>query len=84
MNQSSVSYWLDQLRRKFDDQLFTRSGAGVVATARAERLMPQARELLSALSKGIQIQLFQGFFIRAFAVEITRNQLGGTMARTAT
>ncbi|ASJ73149.1 LysR family transcriptional regulator [Granulosicoccus antarcticus] len=54
MNQSTVSYWLDQLRRKFDDQLFTRSGAGVVATARAEQLMPQARELLNALSTFVE------------------------------
>ncbi len=50
MNQSTVSYWLDQLRRKFDDPLFTRAGAGVVATARAEQLIPQARDLLKALN----------------------------------
>ncbi|MGQ7844686.1 LysR family transcriptional regulator [Granulosicoccus sp. 3-233] len=59
MNQSTVSYWLEQLRRKFDDPLFTRSGSGVVATARAERLMPQARDLLNALNTLVEPDVYE-------------------------
>lgn len=46
MNQSSVSYALDKLRRAFDDQLFFRSGQGVLATQRAHELYDRVTQLL--------------------------------------
>ncbi|MEM7193824.1 MAG: LysR family transcriptional regulator [Pseudomonadota bacterium] len=49
LNQSTVSYWLDQLRKRFDDPLFVRSGKGVKPTKRAESLVPLAKEVLRKL-----------------------------------
>ncbi|WP_417839997.1 LysR family transcriptional regulator [Tritonibacter scottomollicae] len=46
MNQSTVSYWLDILRKRMDDPLFVRVGNGVEPTERAKALIPQAREVL--------------------------------------
>lgn len=49
VTQSAVSHLLDKLRAITGDPLFVKSGRGIVATARAEKLALQARELLSAL-----------------------------------
>ena len=49
VTQSAVSHLLDKLRAITGDPLFVKSGRGIVATARAEALGAQARELLSAL-----------------------------------
>ena len=49
MNQSTVSYWLDLLRRRLDDPLFVRSGNGVEPTERARALFGPARETLRML-----------------------------------
>jgi len=49
VTQSAVSHLLDKLRAITGDPLFVKSGRGIVATARAEKLAQQARELLSAL-----------------------------------
>lgn len=49
VTQSAVSHLLDKLRVITQDPLFVKSGRGIVATARAEKLAAQARELLSAL-----------------------------------
>lgn len=46
MNQSTVSYWLDQLRARTGDQLFVRSGNGVTPTERAKALFPEAEAAL--------------------------------------
>ena len=49
MNQSTVSYGLDALRKRLGDPLFVRSGQGVEPTARARALLPAAREALRNL-----------------------------------
>lgn len=51
VTQSAVSHLLDKLREIVGDPLFVKSGRGIVATARAEALAPQARELLAALER---------------------------------
>lgn len=49
MHQSTISYGLDRLREQLGDKLFVRSGQGVIATARTEELIEQARGLLHQL-----------------------------------
>lgn len=49
MNQSTVSYWLDLLRKRLDDPLYFRAGNGVRPTERAKALLPVARETLRQL-----------------------------------
>lgn len=51
VTQSAVSHLLDKLRGITDDALFVKSGRGIVATARADALAAQARELLSQLER---------------------------------
>lgn len=51
VTQSAVSHLLDKLRGIVGDPLFVKSGRGIVPTARAEALAPQARELLDALQR---------------------------------
>jgi DNA-binding transcriptional LysR family regulator len=51
VTQSAVSHQLDKLRAIAGDPLFVKSGRGVVATAHAEALAGQARELLSAMER---------------------------------
>lgn len=51
VTQSAVSHLLDKLRAITGDPLFVKSGRGVVATARAEQLAGEARELLLALER---------------------------------
>jgi DNA-binding transcriptional LysR family regulator len=46
VTQSAVSHLLDKLRAITGDPLFVKSGRGIVATARAEELAAQARDLL--------------------------------------
>lgn len=54
VTQSAVSHLLDKLRAITGDPLFVKSGRGIVATARAEALAPQARELLHTLRQFAQ------------------------------
>jgi DNA-binding transcriptional LysR family regulator len=49
VSQSAVSHLLDKLRTITGDPLFVKSGRGIVATARAEQLADQARELLTSM-----------------------------------
>lgn len=49
VTQSAVSHQLDKLRAITGDPLFVKSGRGIAATARAEALATQARELLRQL-----------------------------------
>lgn len=49
VTQSAVSHQLDKLRAITGDPLFVKSGRGIVATAHAETLAVQARELLRQL-----------------------------------
>lgn len=49
LSQSAVSHALDKLRAIVGDPLFVRSGRGIVATARAELLVAEARQLLEQL-----------------------------------
>lgn len=51
VTQSAVSHQLDKLRGITGDALFVKSGRGIVATARAEALAVQARELLGQLER---------------------------------
>ena len=49
VTQSAVSHLLDKLRGITGDPLFVKSGRGIVATAHAEQLAAQARELLASM-----------------------------------
>jgi DNA-binding transcriptional LysR family regulator len=51
VTQSAVSHLLDKLRGITGDPLFVKSGRGIVATARAENLALQARELLTSMER---------------------------------
>ncbi len=51
VTQSAVSHLLDKLRGITGDPLFVKSGRGIVATARAEALAVQARQLLSSMER---------------------------------
>jgi DNA-binding transcriptional LysR family regulator len=51
VTQSAVSHLLDKLRGITGDPLFVKSGRGIVATARAESLALQARELLATMER---------------------------------
>jgi DNA-binding transcriptional LysR family regulator len=51
VTQSAVSHLLDKLRAITGDPLFVKSGRGVVATARAELLAADARELLASMER---------------------------------
>ena len=46
LNQSTISYSLDRLRKAFDDPLFVKSGRGILPTERAKEIAPKIRELL--------------------------------------
>ena len=49
MNQSTISYWLEQLRARTGDPLFVRAGNGVQPTERAKALLPEAEAALRHL-----------------------------------
>lgn len=51
VTQSAVSHQLDKLRAIAQDPLFVKSGRGIVATAHAEALAVQARELLRQIER---------------------------------
>ncbi len=46
VNQSTVSYTIDRLRKAFSDPLFVRQGGGVVATERCEEIVAAANRML--------------------------------------
>lgn len=54
VTQSAVSHLLDKLRGITGEALFVKSGRGIAATARAEELAAQARELLRQLQQFAQ------------------------------
>lgn len=56
--QSAVSHLLDKLRGITQDALFTRSGRGIVATARARVLAERARELLTQMERFVDADTF--------------------------
>lgn len=58
VTQSAVSHLLDKLRGITGDALFTKSGRGIVATARAQVLAERARELLGDLERFAQAEQF--------------------------
>lgn len=70
VTQSAVSHLLDKLREMLDDPLFVKSGRGIVATDRAERLAGEARVLLEEMRR----------FARAEAFDPARLQAGFTIA----
>ncbi|MBT2336559.1 LysR family transcriptional regulator [Variovorax paradoxus] len=55
--QTSVSLALGRLRRRFNDQLFVRTGEGMVPTPRAAMLVPQLRQALELLQSATQQQV---------------------------
>jgi len=59
VTQSAVSHQLDKLRAITGDALFVKSGRGIVATARATALEPQARALLRQLRDFAQAGTFE-------------------------
>ncbi|MEO6321294.1 MAG: LysR family transcriptional regulator [Polaromonas sp.] len=59
VTQSAVSHLLDKLRGIIGDPLFVKSGRGIVATARAEELALQARELLRQLQQFAQLDMLR-------------------------
>ncbi|ROZ66509.1 LysR family transcriptional regulator [Ramlibacter sp. WS9] len=65
VTQSAVSHLLDKLRAITGDPLFVKSGRGIVATARAEALAPQARALLHDLRNFAQRAKFEPTQLRA-------------------
>lgn len=46
VNQSTVSYTVERLRKAFKDPLFVRQGAGIAATDRCEEIVSGLREML--------------------------------------
>jgi DNA-binding transcriptional LysR family regulator len=58
VTQSAVSHQLDKLRAITGDPLFVKSGRGIVATARAQQLAQQARELLRQLERFAHVGAF--------------------------
>jgi DNA-binding transcriptional LysR family regulator len=46
VNQSSVSYTIDRLRRAFGDPLFVRQGSGIVATDRCDEIVREATRMV--------------------------------------
>jgi DNA-binding transcriptional LysR family regulator len=65
VTQSTVSHLLDKLRAITGDPLFVKSGRGIVATARAEGLAPQARALLHELRRFAQRDTFDPAALQA-------------------
>ncbi|MGH3349566.1 MAG: LysR substrate-binding domain-containing protein [Nocardioides sp.] len=53
LSQPTVSYSLGKLRRRFDDELFRRSPAGMVPTVSAERLYPPLRKALADIDGAV-------------------------------
>jgi DNA-binding transcriptional LysR family regulator len=58
VTQSAVSHLLDKLRNLLDDPLFVKSGRGIVATDRAERLAVEARILLEEMRRFARVEAF--------------------------
>jgi DNA-binding transcriptional LysR family regulator len=58
VTQSAVSHLIDKLRTLLDDPLFVKSGRGIVATDRAERLAHEARVLLEEMRRFARIEAF--------------------------
>lgn len=51
VNQSTVSYTIDRLRRAFDDPLFVRQGSKVAATERCQEIVEVAQLVLSEIER---------------------------------
>ncbi len=58
VTQSAVSHLLNKLRTITGDALFVKSGRGIVATARAEALVLEARKLLTSMEHFVQSEQF--------------------------
>lgn len=54
VSQSAISHALNRLREQVGDPLFERSGRGVDPTPLAERMAPDVRDALDALTRGVQ------------------------------
>ena len=49
LNQSTISYTLDKMRAAIGDDLFVKSGRGVIPSERALSLVPQVQQILSEI-----------------------------------
>lgn len=58
LNQSTVSYRLDLLRKRLNDPLFVRSGKGIKPTERAESLAPIAKDILQKLQTMVEPEFY--------------------------
>ncbi len=58
VNQSTVSHNLERLRRLLNDQLFIKSGRGVVASAKVEAMQDAIEEVLAGLERVANPQPF--------------------------
>ena len=69
VSQSAVSHQIEKLRAIVGDPLFVKSGRGIVATARAEGLVEQARVLLDQLESFAKVTDFHpGALRRTFTI----------------
>lgn len=64
VSQSAVSHQIEKLRAIVGDPLFVKSGRGIVATARAEGLLEQARVLLGQLERFAKVTEFHANALR--------------------
>lgn len=53
-SQPTISIWLAQLRRAFDDPLFVRTPDGMLPTPRADELITSVREILGGMRKLVE------------------------------
>jgi DNA-binding transcriptional LysR family regulator len=54
INQSTVSYTIDRLRRAFDDPLFVRNGGTITATQRCVEIVSAAEQILDQYASMVQ------------------------------
>ncbi len=58
VSQSALSHTLNKLRRIFADELFLRTGRGVVPSSKADRLVYEMRSILNALTRLANVEGF--------------------------
>lgn len=59
VNQSTVSYTIDRLRRAFDDALFVRQGGKIAATERCREIMASVELVLSEMERAASPSEFE-------------------------
>jgi DNA-binding transcriptional LysR family regulator len=59
LSQSAVSHSLARLREVLEDELFVRTSAGMLPTARALAMAPRVREALQSLESAVELPSFE-------------------------